>query len=383
MSNKFYSGKVITISISHFFHDVYSAFLAPMIPLLISKYGISLSMVGLLDVIRKVPTFFNPFIGLLADKICLRYLVIFTPALTAASMSLLGLSPTLGVLLILLFVSGLSSALFHIPAPILVKQYSGSKIARGMGFYMFGGEMARTIGPLVITAALSFWGLEGTYKLMPIGILASGILFFKLKNISSIDRKKSVNGKKSIKQDIKDFIPFLIFVIGFHLFRSGMKSALTLYLPTYIVSQGETLWLAGISLSVLQLSGSIGTVGIGYVSEKLSLRTTLIIITALCPVIMLMFIMANDFFIIPLLVVLGFLLFATGPIMLTLVQSIETERPAFLNSIYMTVNFGVSSLMVFVVGILGDSLGLVLTFKICAVLAFLAVPFIFLLPRKL
>lgn len=382
MNKKFQTAKVITISTSHFFHDVYSAFLAPMIPLLIAKYGISLSMVGLLDVIRKIPSFFNPFLGLLADKICFRYLVILAPSITAISMSLLGNSPTYGILVILLFVSGVSSTLFHIPAPILVKRFSGQKLATGMSFYMFGGEIARTIGPLVITAALSFWGLEGSYRLMPIGLIASAVLFFKLKDISSINTDKVVKKKKSVRQNLKELAPFFIFIIGFHLFRAGMKSALTLYLPTYLIGEGETLWLAGISLSVLQLSGSIGTAGVGYISDKISHKKTLLIVSVLCPILMWMFLTASEVFVIPLLVLLGFLLFASGPILLTLVQTIETDRPAFINSIYMTINFGVSSIMVFVVGVLGDNLGLDLTFKICAVLAFLSIPFIFLLPKQ-
>jgi FSR family fosmidomycin resistance protein-like MFS transporter len=115
LSNPFQTKKIITISAAHFFHDIYTAFLAPMLPLLIAKFGISLSVAGLLDVIRKIPSLFNPFIGLLADKICMKYLVIFTPGISAISMSLLGASPSLAVLFILLFVTGISSALFHIP----------------------------------------------------------------------------------------------------------------------------------------------------------------------------------------------------------------------------------------------------------------------------
>ncbi len=96
-------------------------------------------------------------------------------------MSLLGASPSLIVLFILLFVTGISSALFHIPSPVMIKNYSGAKTATGMSFFMFGGELARTLGPLLITGALSIWGLEGSYRVMPIGIIASVILFLQIK----------------------------------------------------------------------------------------------------------------------------------------------------------------------------------------------------------
>ncbi len=382
MKKSFQTEKIVTISLAHFFHDVYTAFLAPMLPLLIAKFGISLSVAGLLEVIRKIPSLFNPFIGLLADKICLKYLVIFTPGVSAISMSLLGASPSLIVLFILLFVTGISSTLFHIPSPVMIKNYSGAKTATGMSFFMFGGELARTLGPLLITAALSIWGLEGSYRVMPIGIIASIILFFKLKDVSSLINKNNKKKVKGATETIKELVPFFLFVVGFQLFRGGMKSALTLYLPTYLVANGESLWIAGISLSVLQLAGVAGTFGAGYISDKIGHRNLLLITTIASPLVMWAFITANNIMMIPLLILMGFLLFASGPVVLALVQETNTERPAFINSVYMTINFSIGSLMVLIVGILGDKIGLQLTYQICAALAFVSIPFICILPKK-
>ncbi len=382
MKKSFQTEKILTISLAHFFHDVYTAFLAPMLPLLIAKFGISLSVAGLLDVIRKIPSLFNPFIGLLADKICMKYLVIFTPGISAITMSLLGTSPSLIVLFILLFVTGISSTLFHIPSPVMIKNYSGAKTATGMSFFMFGGELARTLGPLLITAALSIWGLEGSYRVMPIGIIASIILFFKLKDVSSLINKNNKKKVKGATETIKELVPFFLFVVGFQLFRGGMKSALTLYLPTYLVANGESLWIAGISLSVLQLAGVAGTFGAGYISDKIGHRNLLLITTIASPLVMWAFITANNIMMIPLLILMGFLLFASGPVVLALVQETNTERPAFINSVYMTINFSIGSLMVLIVGILGDKIGLQLTYQICAALAFVSIPFICILPKK-
>ena len=381
MEKKFQTGKVITISFGHLLHDTYTAFLAPMLPLLISKLGLSLSMAGLLDVIRKVPSLFNPFIGLLADKICVKYLVIFTPAISAISMSLLGLSPSYLILFVLLFVTGISSILFHIPSPVMIKHFSGDKTGRGMGYFMFGGEMARTLGPLFITAGLSLWGLEGSYRVMPVGLLASIILYFKLKDVTSVHQHKNEK-QNSAGQTIKKLVPFFVFITGFQLFRAGMKSALTLYLPTYLTTKNHSLWIAGISLSVLQFAGAVGTFATGYISDRITHRKTLFIIAFASPFIMGLFLKTNGILMMPVLVLMGFLLFASGPVILALVQETDTGRPVFVNSIYMTVNFSISSLMVLVVGILGDNIGLELTYKISAVLAFLSVPFIFILPTR-
>ena len=171
------------ISVAHFLHDVYSSFLAPILPLLIDKLGMSYFIVGVISMVQRLPSLLNPFVGLLADRVSVRYFLIIAPALTTISMSLLGIAPSVVVLAILLFVMGISSTLFHVPGPVFIRRLAGDKIGRGMSFYMLGGELARTVGPLVILGAVSLWGLEGSYRLLPFGLFASIILYFRFHNV--------------------------------------------------------------------------------------------------------------------------------------------------------------------------------------------------------
>jgi len=182
--NRFQVKNVAFISIAHFVHDTYTAFLAPIIPLLKTKLGINNTMVSLLFVAQQIPNLLNPFIGIIADNIKIRYLVIVAPAVTTICMSLLGISPYYIVIVVLLFVVGLSSAMFHVPTPVLIKKISGDRIGKGMSFYMLGGEAARTVGPRIIVAAVDVWGRDGTDILILSGLVASLILFLRLENIN-------------------------------------------------------------------------------------------------------------------------------------------------------------------------------------------------------
>ncbi len=181
--NKFQRSNIILLSLTHLLHDIYSSFLAPLRPLLIEKFGITLAVASLWDLFQRIPWLLNPFIGMIAERTAARYFVILTPAITAVSMSLLGVAPSFTVVSILLLVMGISSAAFHVPSPVMIKKVSGGSTGKGMSYFMFGGEMARTLGPLVITGAVSLWGLEGTWKLIPFGLVASLILYFKLRKI--------------------------------------------------------------------------------------------------------------------------------------------------------------------------------------------------------
>jgi len=379
---KFQFGNVLIVSFAHLSHDIYSSFLAPLLPLLILKLGISLSMAGFLDIVRKLPSLFNPLIGLMADRISVRYFIILTPAITGIAMSLLGTAPSYPILLILLFVAGISNTLFHVPSPVMIKHVSADQVGKGMSYYMLGGELARTLGPLLITAAISWWGLEGSWRVMPLGIIASIILYVKLKHINihrDFQKKKKEFGAR---ETFKKLIPFFMIILGITIFRAAMKLALTLYLPTFLTQQGNSLWLAGISLAVLQFSGAIGTFFAGPISDKFGRKNILLITSIINPILMWIFISLNGSFMIPLLFVIGFFLFASGPVLLALVQDTDSEHPAFVNGIYMTISFGVSSLMVLLIGFLGDSFGLVITYRFCAIISVASIPFILMLSNK-
>lgn len=376
-TEKFQTGRVMLVAASHMLHDTYSSFLAPLRPLLIEKFGITLAMASIWDLIMRVPWFLNPFIGILAEKTAARYFIVVAPAITAICMSLLGVAPSFGIISILLFTMGISSAAFHVPAPTMVKRLSGSHTGRGMSFYMFGGELARTAGPLLITASVSYWGLEGIWKLIPLGLLASLILYFKLRNIKISDELKTKSPQKeSVWPTLKKYLPFFLVLIGYTLFRAIMKSGLTAFLPTFYYSErGESLWFANSALAVFQLAGAAGTIVAGSISDKIGRRRTLLIISMMSPVMMFLFINSQGWLSFVFLVLLGIFVFAPGPVLIALVQDRAKKMPVFMNSIYMTISFITAASAVFFAGAMGDWLGLEKTYLISSILALGAIPF--------
>jgi FSR family fosmidomycin resistance protein-like MFS transporter len=119
-SSGFQTGPVLTIAGGHFVHDVFSSFLAPWLPLLIEKLSLSLTLAGSLTVFIRIPSLLNPLIGVVADRIDMRNMVISAPAVTAVCMSLIGLAPSYWAVAVLLSVAGLSAAVFHVPGPVMI-----------------------------------------------------------------------------------------------------------------------------------------------------------------------------------------------------------------------------------------------------------------------
>jgi MFS transporter, FSR family, fosmidomycin resistance protein len=363
--------KVWIISIAHFLHDSYTAFLAPALPLIIDKLGISYGMTGLLAVIQRIPSLFNPLIGILAERAAMRYMIIFSPALTAVFMSLIGLAPGYIFLAILLFCSGISSTLWHIPTPVMIREFSGTRIGKGMSFYMVGGELARTGGPLIILGVISLWGLEGTWKMMPFGFIASLVLYLNFRNanfeakVSSRDHREGSYWKIFLR-----FSWAFLLTGGYTFFQSGMKASLTYFLPTFLTAQGNSLHYSEIALTVIQLSGAAGALFAGTFSDRIGRNPMLLIISIATPLLTLLFLNLEGLWIFPVLLPLGFFLFAPTSVLLATIFELKTEKKAFVNSIYMTLNFFISVMVYPVVGLIIDRIGFIPTFRAIALLGF-------------
>lgn len=367
----FQRGKVISIAAGHFIHDSYTSFLAPALPLIIEKLGISYGMSGLLAVFQRIPSLFNPFIGIIAERPVMRYMVIFSPAFTALFMSLIGLAPGYIFLAVLLFFSGISSTFWHIPTPVMVNRYSGKRLGKGMSYYMVGGELARTAGPLIILGVISWWGLEGTWKMMPFGFIASLILFFNLRktNFEHLSSPRQ-HGEGSYWKIFMRFSTAFLLTGGFTFFQAGIKSSLTYYLPTYLTSTGNSLHVAELGLTVIQLSGVAGAYFAGTISDRLGRNRTLLVISLATPLLTMIFLQLEGWWIFPVLLPLGFFLFAPTSVLLATVQGLRTEKKAFVNSIYMTLNFFISVMVYPLVGAVIDRAGFLPTFRAITLIGF-------------
>ena len=372
----FQTTNVVTTSIAHFFHDVYTSFLAPLLPMLIDKLGINLFQAGVLSVFQRIPTLFNPLIGILAERAHARYFIILTPAVTAIAMSMIGLAGNFSLLVLIMLVSGLSSAFFHVPGPVMIRKVSGDKPGTGMSLFMVGGELARTAGPMAVLAAYSLWGLEGTWKLMPFGILASIVLFFRLKDIEIRKDFQQRAVKTNYFRVFRNLTPMFLSLSGFTFMFGAIKSSLTLFLPTYVDGEGYSIWFAGAALSILQGAGVLGTLISGPLGDRFGNRRMMRIVAVATPLLMLAFTQVNPLLGIPILIVLGIFLFAPNPILLTVVNSTDGPNKTFVNGIYFTINFLLNSLMVMIMGFLADKFGLELAYQLSVAGGVLAIPFI-------
>jgi len=377
---QFQIGRVVTISVGHWVHDTYTAFLVPLLPAFIEKLALSKTEAGALTVFMQGPSLLQPFIGYLGDRVNLRYFVILGPAVTATMMSLLGVAPRYAVLALLLTVVGLSSAAFHAVVPVMAGRLSGRNLGQGMGFWMVGGELGRTFGPLIIVSAVNLLTLQGTPWLMIGGLSASFMLYLLLKDVPG--RPPEVRRGISFRQGLRMMRPLMVPLAGVITARVFLLASMTTYLPIFLTEEGADLWFAGLSLTVLEAAGVVGALVGGSISDRVGRGLVLFFAMLAAPIFVFAFLAVDGWARFPILLVVGFTTLSTIPVLMALVQESFPENRALANGVYMAMSFVIRSGAVVIVGALGDLFGLSLAYVVSAVISLLGLPFILLLPGK-
>jgi len=379
-SREFQTAHVVTVSFAHALNDVYSSFLAPLLPVLIARLSLSNTQAGLLAFMQSSPSLLQPLIGHLADRASLRYFVILLPALTATAMSLLGLAPSYAVVAVLVTTAGLCSAAFHAAAPGMAGRLSGWRLGRGLGFWTVGGYLGFAVGPLLVTTVVNLLTLEGTPWLAIGGWLGSAVLYLRLRRVA-LQPTPSSDGN-SWRRGMERMRPILIPVVGIILSRAMSFSATLTFLPVLLTRQGVNLWFAGFSLSLVQLVSAGGALIAGSASDRLGRRSLMFISVVTPPVLILGLVTLEGWSRLLPLVGLGLTMPAAHVISMALMQECCPDNRALATGVLLSVTFISESLGAVVLGALADLFGLETAFVVAALVLLVGLPLVPMLPRQ-
>lgn len=362
--NEFSTRHVGSIALAHSFHDMYSGFLPPLLPILIEKFGLSNMTGGSLTLFYSMPSLLQPFFGSFADHHNLKVLVGLAPLVTGIMMTLLGIVPSPYIMIGLLVVAGLSSAALHAIGPALNSKHAGKKIGRGMSFWVNAGSLGYALGSLILVSAYDILGLDRLPYLAGIGAIISLLVWRGLRDAdtrahgASTERSKPKNWGKIARV----MLP-VAFVIAT---RAMMVAMLSTYFPAFLREGGASTWVSGAGMTLIFGAGVVGSYVAGSLSDRYSRLNILAIVTIALTAFMLLFLRVEGWLQIPLLLLIGFFEIAAIPVFMALVQEGFQEDRAFINGLFLSFNFVGSALAVPLVGRMADLFNFRATFMVAA-----------------
>jgi FSR family fosmidomycin resistance protein-like MFS transporter len=255
----------------------------------------------------------------------------------------------------------------------MVYRVSGGKTGRGMSFFMTGGELARTLGPITIIGVISILGFDGYYPVMIFGILVSLVMYLKFKDMPVTVRQKAPPSIGRTCREMKGILaPLSAILVG----RGFMHACLTAFLPLYIMQQSGNVWLAGVALSLFEAAGVVGILTVGSLSDRFGRTQLLGLCLVISPLAFLLFTHTSGWLQLLILLITGFSLLSTTPLMLAMIQEFSVEGSSAANGVFMMISFLARSAVVVLVGFVADLLGLERTFILCGVIGLTAIPFV-------
>ncbi len=372
--------KVLAVSAGHFFHDIFTSFIAAIAFLLKERYQLSYFDITLMVIISKLPGALNPLISYFVERIGAKFFIILTPFLTALFIVAIGLISNFYLLLLTLFLAGVSAQAFHVPAPVIIKKLSTDTIGRNMSFFQMGGEAARTIGPIIIMTFLLYFSLEQLYFLLPIGIFASIMLALSLKPIFKDITIQPIS--LSIRESFAKLLAkkeLLYTIMAIAICKGLTASTVIALLSTFLKEQGVTNFLSGSSLSLIAFAGFLGVSFSGIISDRIGRTKFIFLYLLLSPIALFLFLISPPQLLSISIFLLGAIATSITPVIMTYVQEKAADIPSFSNGIYMTSNFMLTSLIVLLMGQIADFTSIYQTLWVSCALSLL--PFLFLMAK--
>lgn len=341
----------------HFTTDFYNGFLAPLLPIIVVKLNLSLTLAGvLLSIFSISNSLLQPISGFIDDRLNRNYFLLFGPLITAFFMGFLGWVNQYWTLIIILIMGGIGTSMFHPPGAAVVGRLKNNRKGLSMSIFNTAGALGVTLGTLIIIPFINRFGSKST-----IVTVLPAILFFIYSYKFFLSEKLFRPDTKHRSHLLRDVKPHSLLLINLYLIvviRAITVLTFSGFIPLYLTSQGQSAVFGGIALAIFQFFTTVGILIGGHLFDQIGTRKILILSFIFVLPFALVFINLPTIWGLPFLAIMGFFLSSSTPVNIILGQEIVPTQASLMSSIMMGLGWGVAGLFMTPIGAIADAIGL-------------------------
>ncbi len=371
--------KLFLLTFVHFLTDFYSSLLSPLLPVLILKLDLSLTMAGTLGAVALLTSsLFQPMMGILGDRMKKRYFIIVGPLFAAIFMSSIGLAPNFSILVFLVLLGGFGTASFHPQSVSMAGDVSGERRGFGVSLFIGGGTLGLAVSPLVSTWYVDRFGLENLVWLAIPAVV--GVVLMSRSLPINNDSQKIV----SLSQLMEQFRPHLnamILLTVVVVIRTMAGIGFTMFLPVLMAKRGMSLITGGIVLTMFTAAGVIGGFIGGLVSDRLGRARVIWTTVLLTTPFLYGFLHTDGILMYTFLFIGGFMVLASNSVAIAMAQELFPENTGTASAFPMGFSWGIAGGMMILVGNMADRIGVESTLEFLAFLPILGALLALKLPK--
>jgi MFS transporter, FSR family, fosmidomycin resistance protein len=346
----------------HFVNDAYSSVIYPLLPILGEKLALSTTQVFWLAPLYAISSsLLQPLYGIISDRYAKRFFAVFAPAITAIFVSLIGIAPSYGVLIVCLIGGGIGIGSFHPQSAALASNAASDRRRIGMAVFSAVGTLGFALGPFAITRFVTAFGLDKSFYAMFAGILMSAVLYkfcpplepkgesnaAEAENLQGPAQSSQKGSQKKLNASLLSALrsawqPLLLLYL-ITVIRSGLQMTTNNYLPFLLKEEGYSLTSTGNALTIFLLLGGIGGLVGGILAERISGRAVTLVSGLLAAPLMVGAFLTSGAFSLILLGLGGFVLLSTIPVNVAMAQELVPEQTSTVSALMMGAAWGVGA----------------------------------------
>jgi len=258
------------LSAGHLVTDINQGALPALLPFFIAAHDLSYAAAaGIVFAANMTSSVVQPLFGLAADRFSKPWLLSVGLILAGLGLALSGIAKGYQWIMLLAIISGIGIAAYHPEAARLVNFAAGARKGTAMSLFGVGGTIGFAVGPIIVTAALLQWGLNGTLVLIvPVSIMAL-LMASQFSAFESLEERRNENRHVSDTGYTEDnwgaFSLLTIAIIG----RSIIFYGLNTFIPIYWINVLNQSKAAGaIALTIFAGSGIFGNLLGGSLADR-------------------------------------------------------------------------------------------------------------------
>jgi FSR family fosmidomycin resistance protein-like MFS transporter len=330
---------------AHFVNDSYSSIIYPLLPLIQDKLALTNSEVYWLAPLYAISSsLMQPVYGIISDRYARRFFAVFGPAITAVFVSMIGLAPSYGALIVVLVGGGIGIGAFHPQAAAMASQASGNRKRMGMAMFSAIGTLGFAFGPLVITRVVERVQLENSYYIVITGLITSAVLYFICPPLESQNSPGIEKIKGQFRSALKLAWQPLLLLYLITVIRSALQITTNTYMPFLLRQDGYGLAETGNVLTVFLLLGGLGGLAGGYMAERVSGRAVTFYSGLFAGPLMMGAFLTSGPVSMVLLGMGGFVLLSTIPVNVAMAQELVPGQTSTVSALMMGAAWGVGAL---------------------------------------
>jgi MFS transporter, FSR family, fosmidomycin resistance protein len=344
------------LSAGHFATDFANGALPALLPFMVDRFDLSYTLAAALMLASAASSsLIQPVFGAWSDRRGALWLLPSGVAVAGAGIALAAAAPAYWLVVLFVVVSGLGVAAYHPEGSKFAAYASGRRRASGMSLFSLGGNLGYGLGPTATTPLVLAFGLTGGLLLaVPCAIVAA-LLLVAVPFLASFAPEPEDTSAAHAEPDRPGALALLLGVIAF---RSVAWFGLITFVPLWEVSLGHSKAHGSHLLSLMLLTGGLGTLAAGPIADRLGRRPVVIVSMAATGPLILAYVLAGGVAGAFALALVGVCVISTFGVTMVMSQEYLPRRIGMASGLSIGLSIGLGGVAAVCLGAIADSIDL-------------------------